>query len=114
LFLVFIYFNSWVLFGLVLLVLLQLYLDFSRYKSSVNTALTLNIKTSEIKVEIDGSSNKFNQFRLYSNRWFLILNLRQKGCSQSHLLLSDRFHSMAEYLHFRYQIKKMNNSINVD
>ena len=111
---VFIYFNSWVLFGLILLALLQLYLDFSRYKSSINTALTINIKTKEIQIENDGDSNNFDQFRLYSNCWFLILLLRKKGSSQSLLLLSQRFHSMSEYLLFRYQIKKMNQNINVD
>ena len=65
-------------------------------------------------MEIEGISKNFEQFKLYSNRWFLILQLRQKGRSENIMLLSDRFHSMTEYLLFRYQIKKMNQNSNVD
>ncbi len=108
------FFSSWIQFGLILLLLLQLYLDFGQYKSSVDKALTINIKTSEIQLEIDGVTQNFERFRLYSNRWFLILQLRQTGRSENLMLLSDRFQTMADYLLFRHQIKKMNQNLNVD
>lgn len=108
------YFSSWLQFGLILLIALQLFKDFGKYKSLTNIALTLNTKTKEIQVEIKGISKTFEHFKLYSNRWFLILQLRQKGRSENLLLLSDRFHSITEYLLFRYQIKKMNQNLNVD
>jgi hypothetical protein len=108
------YFNSWVQFGLILLVLLLLYSDFSRYRVVRNTALVLNLKTNEIQLEDDRDSQFFDHFRLYSNRWFLILQLRRKDRSANFMLVSDRFNSMEKYLLFRHQIKKMNQNLNVD
>jgi hypothetical protein len=108
------YFSSWLQLGLTLLIALQLYRDFVKYKSLTNTALTLNTRTKQIQIEIKGISKTFEHFKLYSNRWFLILQLRQKGRSENLLLLSDRFYSITEYLLFRHQIKKMNQNLNVD
>jgi hypothetical protein len=108
------YFSSWVQLGLILLTFLQLYADFDQYKSLTNTALTLNMRTNEIQIEIEGISKTFEHFKLYSNRWFLILQLRQKDNSVNLMLLSDRFDSMTEYLLFRHQINKMNQNSNVD
>ena len=112
--LIVIYFNSWIQWGLISLVLLQLYSDFGRYKLVTQMALVLNLKTNEIQIEKGVNSQFFDYFRLYSNRWFLILQLRQNNRSENLMLLSDRFHSMSEYLLFRHQIKKMNRDLNVD
>jgi hypothetical protein len=112
--LIVIYFNSWVQWGLISLVLLQLYSDFGRYKLVTKMALVLNLKTNEIQIEKGVNSQFFDYFRLYSNRWFLILQLRKNNRSENLMLLSDRFHSMSEYLLFRHQIKKMNRDLNVD
>ena len=108
------YFNSWIQWGLISLVLLQLYSDFGRYKLVTQMALVLNLKTNEIQIEKGVNSQFFDYFRLYSNRWFLILQLRQNNRSENLMLLSDRFNSMSEYLLFRHQIKKMNRNLNVD
>ena len=108
------YFSSWLQFGLISLIALQLYADFGKYKSLTNTALTLNTRTKQIQIEIKGISKTFEHYKLYSNRWFLILQLCQKGRSENLLLLPDRFHSITEYLLFRHQIKKMNQNLNVD
>lgn len=108
------YFSGWFQLGLILLVLLQLYVDFGQYRSSTNIMLNLNCRTNEIQIETEGISQNFEYFKLYSNRWFLILQLRQKGRSENLMLLSDRFHTMTEYLLFRHQIKKMNQNSNVD
>ena len=112
--LIVIYFNSWIQWGLISLVLLQLYSDFGRYKLVTQMALVLNLKTNEIQIEKGINSQFFDYFRLYSNRWFLILQLRQNKRSENLMLLSDRFNSMSEYLLFRHQIKKMNRNSNVD
>tara|TARA_B110000459_G_C16534374_1_gene458778 strand:+ start:86 stop:505 length:420 start_codon:yes stop_codon:yes gene_type:complete len=112
--LIVIYFNSWIQWGLISLVLLQLYSDFGRYKLVTQMALVLNLKTNEIQIEKGVNSQFFDYFRLYSNRWFLILQLRQNNRSENLMLLSDRFNSMSEYLLFRHQIKKMNRNSNVD
>lgn len=108
------YFNNWIQFGLILLVLLLLYEDFRRYKLVSNTTLFINLKTNKIQIENDGDSQFFNHFRLYSNRWFLILQLHRKDSSVNLMLVSDRFHSMAKYMLFRHQIKQMNQNLNVD
>ena len=112
--LIVIYFNSWIQWGLISLVLLQLYSDFGRYKLVTQMALVLNLKTNEIQIEKGVNSQFFDYFRLYSNRWFLILQLRQNNRSENLMLLSDRFNSISEYLLFRHQIKKMNRNLNVD
>ena len=112
--LIVIYFNNWIQWGLISLVLLQLYSDFGRYKLVTQMALVLNLKTNEIQIEKGVDSQFFDYFRLYSNRWFLILQLRQNNRSENLMLLSDRFNSMSEYLLFRHQIKKMNRNLNVD
>jgi hypothetical protein len=108
------YFSGWFQFALILLVFLQLYVDFAQYRSSISTALILNITTGNVQIEIEGVTKTFEHFKLYSNRWFLILQLRQKGNSENFMLLSDRFRSMTEYLLFRHKIKKMNQNLNVD
>jgi hypothetical protein len=108
------YFSGWLQFGLILLVLLQLYMDLVQYRSSVYTALILNVTTGDILIEIEGVTKTFKHFKLYSNRWFLILQLRQKGSSENLMLLSDRFHSMTEYLLFRHKIKNMNQNLDVN
>ena len=112
--LIVIYFNNWIQWGLISLVLLQLYSDFGRYKLVTQMALVLNLKTNEIQIEKGVNSQFFDYFRLYSNRWFLILQLRQNNRSENLMLLSDRFNSISEYLLFRHQIKKMNRNLNVD
>ena len=112
--LIVIYFNNWIQWGLISLVLLQLSSDFGRYKLVTQMALVLNLKTNEIQIEKGVNSQFFDYFRLYSNRWFLILQLRQNNRSENLMLLSDRFNSMSEYLLFRHQIKKMNRNLNVD
>lgn len=114
LFLIVTYFSGWLQFGLILLLFLYLYLDFDRHRSAANTTLILNSRAREIQIEIEEISKNFNYFKLYSNRWFLVLQLRQKNRSENLLLISDRFHSMTEYLLFRHQIKKMNQNLNVD
>jgi len=112
--LIFIYFKSWIQWGLISLVLLQSYSNIGRYRLATKIALVLNLKTNKIQIEKGSNSQVFDYFRLYSNRWFLILQLRQNNRYENLMLLSDRFNSMPEYLLFRHQIKKMNQNLNVD
>jgi hypothetical protein len=115
--LVAIYFTGWLQFGLILLVLAHLYFEINRYKSSSiygQTVLTLNSRTSEITINQNRLDKNFREFRLYSNRWFLILQLRQAHSSKSILIISDRFNSMTEYLSFRHQINRMDQRLDVD
>ena len=109
-FLSILYFRGWLQFGLISLVSIYLYIKIDRYRSSfrqVSTTLILNSITNEIQIKQPHLDKKFNDFKLYSNRWFLILHLRREDCSRHFVLLSDKFSSMTEYLSFRHQIKRM-------
>ena len=76
-------------------------------------ALTLRDKSGGIEIiERHGAekhvNEQYEQFKLFVNRWFLILQLNNGNSHKNLLLVPDRFDSMHEYLQFRYQIINMN------
>ena len=92
-------------------------MEIDRYRLAIREAgstLSLNSISNEIQLKQKQLDKIFDSYKLYSNRWFLILHLRQGGCSHHVILLSDRFYSMTEYLSFRHQIKRMAQTHNVN
>jgi len=89
-----------------LLTLLLLINDQFKYrllKSQDPTIVTLRDATSKVGY----NHLQFERFRIFSTRWFLILQLKNEQTSKNVMLLSDRFNNIDEYLQFRYQIINM-------
>lgn len=96
--------------SLTLLAALLLFRDQSRYKRLKSLdPLIITLRDSTARVELNhlGDHLRFDQFRLFTNRWFLILQMRNEGVSKNIILLSDRFITLNQYLRFRYQIINM-------
>ena len=93
--------------GLTALLLIQDQSRYRRLKAKDPTVLTLAHSTASIGLNHQGEHLKFEQFRLFSNRWFLILQMSNERVSRNVMLVPDRFDSIDEYLRFRYQIGNM-------
>ena len=103
--------------SLALLTVLLLLRDQSQYRllKSLDPAIfTLHSgETNRVEISHLGNNFQFDQFRLFTNRWFLILQMRNEQASKNIILLSDRFKTINEYLRFRYQIINMSRSQHV-
>ena len=100
--------------GLIALLVLSFAKDRSRYlalQARDPAGLTLNDKTGRIELYQQGSRRQFTRFRLFANRWFLILQLSNDDTSENLLLTPQGFSSIAEFLRFRYQIMNMNKKL---
>ncbi len=93
--------------GLTSLLLIRDQSRYRRLKAKDPTLLTLAPSTASIGLDHQGDHLKFEQFRLFSNRWFLILQMSNERVSRNVMLVPDRFDSIDEYLRFRYQIGNM-------
>lgn len=96
--------------SLTLLAALLLFREHARYrllKSLDPTIITLRDSTARVELNHLDDRLQFDQFRLFSNRWFLILQMRNEQVSKNIILLSDRFITLNQYLSFRYQIINM-------
>jgi len=96
--------------SLTLLAALLLFRDQSRYrllKSLDPMIITLRDNTARVELNHLGDHFQFDRFRLFTNRWFLILQMRNEGVSKNIILLSDRFITLNQYRRFRYQIINM-------
>jgi len=96
--------------SLTLLAVLLLFRDQSRYrllKSLDPMIITLRDNTVRVELNHLGDHLQFDQFRLFTNRWFLILQMKNEQVSKNIILLSDRFITLNQYLRFRYQIINM-------
>ena len=96
--------------SLTLLAVLLLFRDQSRYrllKSLDPMIITLRDNTDMVELNHLGDHLQFDQFRLFTNRWFLILQMKNEQVSKNIILLSDRFITFNQYLRFRYQIINM-------
>ena len=96
---------------LLALSVLLLVKDQSRYrllKSQDPTMVILSNTKSRIVLKEQGNLYQFDRFRLFSTRWFLILQLKNKNESKNIMLVPDRFRTINEYLQFRYQMINMN------
>ena len=96
--------------SLTLLTALLLFRDQTRYrrlKSLDPTIVTLRDSTARVELNYLGDHFQFDRFRLFSNRWFVILQMRNEQVSKNIILLSDRFKTINDYLRFRYQIINM-------
>jgi len=107
-----IYLNGMVLLSgsLIMLAVLLLFRDQCRYrllKTQDPTLVTLGDSTARVELNRQGDRLQFGQFRLFANRWFLILQIRNGQVSKNVMLVSDRFNTINEYLRFRYAIINM-------
>jgi len=96
--------------SLTLLAVLLLFRDQSRYrllKSLDPMIITLRDNTVRVELSHLGDHLQFDQFRLFTNRWFLILQMKNEQVSKNIILSSDRFITLNQYLRFRYQIINM-------
>ncbi len=98
---------------LAILLMLSDCLRWQKLKLQGATVLTLYPDNSEIEVHRSYRPNRFKKFTLYLNRWFVILQLRDRDVAMNFLLIAERFGSMTEYLNFRRQILKMSRDQNV-
>jgi len=81
-----------------------------RYKAAVGddpVVLTLHDKSGKIDMHGTEGDTQYSIFRLFTNRWFLVLQLKSGKDRKDLLIVSDRFQSMHEYLQFRYAIIQM-------
>ena len=84
--------------------------DLARHKAAVRdgpVALTLHHKSGSIEVKQANRNQQYAQYKLFTNRWFLILQLKNDRSHKNLLLIPQRFQSMREYLQFRYAIINM-------
>ena len=96
---------------LLVLSVLLLVKDQSRYrllKSQDPTIVILTNTKSRIELKEEGNLYQFDRLRLFSTRWFLILQLKNASESKNIMLVPDRFRTINEYLQFRYQMINMN------
>ena len=100
-------FISVLLAGLTTLLLIRDQSRYRRLKAEDPTLLTLAHSTASIGLDHQGDHLKFEQFRLFSNRWFLILQMSNERVRRNVMLVPDRFNSIDEYLRCRYQIGNM-------
>ena len=82
-----------------LLLFRELY-RYQRLKSQDPTIVTLSGSTSRVGV----NQLQFEDFKVFSNRWFVILQMKNEQTSKNMMLVADRFKTIEEYLGFRYQL----------
>ncbi len=102
--------SAWLMTLLSLLLILLLITDLTRHKAAARDdpmALTLHDKTGRIDIRQANRDQQYTRFKLFTNRWFLILQLKNDENHQNLLLIPQRFRSMREYLRFRYAIINM-------
>jgi hypothetical protein len=100
----------WLKILLSLLLILFLVTDLQRYKAAVrddSMVLTLHDKSGKIDMHQTEGDTQYSLFRLFANRWFLVLQLKNEKGRKDLLIVPDRFRSMREYLQFRYAIIQM-------
>jgi hypothetical protein len=102
--------GSWLMTLLSLLLILLLITDLTRHKAADRDdpmALTLHDKTGRIEIKQANRNHQYARFKLFSNRWFLILQLKNEESHKNLFLIPQRFRSTGEYLQFRYAIINM-------
>ncbi|MCZ6469860.1 MAG: hypothetical protein O6649_00720 [Gammaproteobacteria bacterium] len=106
--------SLWLMLALVTLLVLWLATDLTRYRALQArdpAGLMLNDETGGIELYQQGRQRQFTQFRLFANRWFLILQLKNDEVSNNLLLTPQGFSSIAEFLRFRFAIVNMNKNL---
>ena len=92
---------------LTLLLLIRAQSRYQRLRLQDPTIVSLSSSEARIDLSYQGEHLQYERFRVFSNRWFLILQMRNQQTSQNLMLVSDRFNSFNEYLNFRYLAGKM-------
>ena len=95
---------------LILLATLLLIREQCRYrllKSLDPTIVTLHDDSAGVELDYLGDHFQFDQIRIFTNRWFIILQMKNKQVSKNIILFYDRFVTLNHFLRFRYQIINM-------
>lgn len=107
--------EAWLVVGMGLLVMLSMIHEITSYRAlAAQQPVTLELQPNSAKIELVKGEQReqFEQFKVFSNRWFIILHLINANRPKHLMLVSDSFKSLAEYLSFRYQINSMSRSSN--
>lgn len=95
---------------LILLATLLLIREQCRYrllKSLDPTIVILHDDSAGVELDHLGDHFQFDQIRIFTNRWFIILQMKNKQVSKNIILFYDRFVTLNHFLRFRYQIINM-------
>ncbi|MHC4221845.1 MAG: hypothetical protein ACYST9_05440, partial [Planctomycetota bacterium] len=94
----------------ILLATLLLFREQSRFrllKSLDPSIVTLHDDSGGVELDHLGDHFRFDQIRIFTNRWFIILKMKNKQVRKNIILISDRFVTLNHFLRFRYQIINM-------
>ncbi|MCP4187694.1 MAG: hypothetical protein GY763_08855 [Gammaproteobacteria bacterium] len=105
---------DWISALLLMLAGLLSYTAFKDYSQAekANEILALIPSTGTVEHEIDGQSRQFETFKVYTNRWSVVLKSTNRGYRQSLVFIPDRFNSKHEYLDFRYRLIHLKQDVN--
>ncbi len=105
---------DWITALLLLLAALLSYTAFRDYfqAEKADETLALFPLTGTVEHEIAGQSRQFETFKVYTNRWSVILKLTNHGYRRNLIFIPDRFYSKHEYLDFRYRLIHLKQEVN--
>ncbi|TDJ29825.1 MAG: hypothetical protein E2O57_02345 [Gammaproteobacteria bacterium] len=89
------------------LVLLLAIIEFRNWLQQQTVTLSLNPGRDSIGLEQAGKAQIYDKYKVYTCRWFAILQLVDNRKHRSLLLNSDRFISTGAYQDFRFVIQHM-------
>ncbi|MCP3687481.1 MAG: DUF2244 domain-containing protein [Gammaproteobacteria bacterium] len=105
---------DWITALFLLLALLLSYTAFSDHfeAQKVHETLVLTPLSGTVEHSIAGESRQFETFRVYTNRWSVLLKLVNHGYRRHLIFLPDRFYSKPDYLDFRYRLMHLERDVN--
>ncbi len=105
---------GWVAGLLLLLALLLCYTAFADHYGAKKTheVLVLVPSSGTVEHKISGECRQFETFKVYTNRWSIILKLTDRGYRRNLIFLPDRFYSKHDYLDFRYRFLHLEQDVN--
>ena len=96
--------SLWLLSGLVFLLAM---VELRHWRKQQSVTLSLNPARDSIELEQAGKAQIYEKYKVYTCRWFAILQLLDYRKNRSLLLNSDRFISTGAYQDFRFVIQQM-------
>jgi hypothetical protein len=89
------------------LLLLLAMVEFRNWRRQQPVILSLNPGRDSIELEQAGKAQIYEKYKVYTCRWFAILQLIDNHKNRNLLLNSDRFISTGAYQDFRFVIQQM-------
>jgi len=94
------------------LIFLFAIIEIRNWRRQQSFQLELNPEADSIEFEQAGKAQIYNKYKVYTSRWFAILQLFDIQENRNLLLNSDRFTSVQAYQDFRFLIQKMDRESN--